>query len=122
MLKILSILLLILFNQSISYSSDIEVRGSGGKLKGNKSFERLNKITKFKSTHNKIKNKTLIYLQIINKLFICNFIHKIIYKIKHSKSTFHLIKLTNTKKTVFPLPIKIFPYYHKNHKSFREAN
>ena len=67
MLKILSILLLILFNQSISYSSDIEVRGSGGKLKGNKSFERLNKITKFKSTHNKIKNKTILSANIKNE-------------------------------------------------------
>ena len=49
------------------YSLDIEVRGSGGKLKGNKSFERLNKITKFKSTHNKIKNKTILSTNIKNE-------------------------------------------------------
>ena len=49
------------------FSLDIEVRGSGGKLKGNKSFERLNKITKFKSTHNKIKNKTILSANIKNE-------------------------------------------------------
>ena len=50
-----------------AYSLDIEVRGAGGKLKGNKSFERLNKITKFKSNHNKIKDKSILSASIKNE-------------------------------------------------------
>ena len=67
MIRFFCLFLIILFNQSISYSSEIEIRGAGGKLKGNKSFERLNKITKFKNSHNKKKIKMVFSKNLENE-------------------------------------------------------
>ena len=56
-LSLFIFLIFLLFHHTLTHSTDIEVRGSSGKLIGNKSFEILNKITKFKKTHDQIKNK-----------------------------------------------------------------
>ena len=65
--KLVFFTIIIFLKISLSFSFEIETRGLNGKLKGNKSFERLNKITKFKSTHNKIKNKTILSANIKNE-------------------------------------------------------
>ena len=59
-IRLIFILIFLLFSYSLAYGNNIEIRGSGGKLKGNKSFENLNKITKLKKSYNKIKNKTTL--------------------------------------------------------------
>ena len=65
--KIRFILIFLLFSYSLAFGSNIEVRGSGGKLKLNKSFENLNKITKLKKSYNKIKNKNILSANIKNE-------------------------------------------------------
>ena len=91
------IFIFLLFSYSLAFGSNIEVRGSGGKLKGNKSFENLNKITKLKKSYNKIKNKTTLSANIKNEE---NFLRGLVIARKnvYKKASHSVVLIDNFKK------------------------